>query len=496
MGKQDSDKMNASDWDDSRFSQISSGILSQYRNQRTVAKIMVSLILLVLAAVVIWALVSGIHGFSGQVKLNKEYKKAVSLFDRSSRAYDLEGLEDAKEAFLMLDSFKDADEYVVKAETEIEKLTTYQRMVTYYDARDYKQAFLALETILDYRDSHELALNLSQELYEGAEADIGNYAFEEAKKKLNMIPAYLTEEYEEAQTLCSNIDGMKTEYEKGQKYEQAVTLYSQGEIVKAQPLFMELGTYQDAASYLDQIGSTIYNNADKAYADKDYIGSYTNLGLIDEADEWSGYTSAAALKEQVKDEYISNVEAEATNILYSKGYNEFTSYIKAATNEIFTSSDVTALENQYRPDYLSELDPFDSFEWENAHSLASSGWSNMNLEFEDDVEDIYGNVHSHAMVGGGYANGYYLDGKYGRISGTLFILSGEKATEKYPVFISIKNGNGDTLYTAKMISGDGNVNFSVDIIGEEKIYIYFDGYDGDFVNSYYYGGVGDLALFK
>ena len=78
----------------------------------------------------------------------------------------------------------------------------------------------------------------------------------------------------------------------------------------------------------------------------------------------------------------------------------------------------------------------------------------------------------------------------------MFIIDGHRATEDRPVFIAIKNGDGEMLYTGKLMSGYDNLDFSVDVTGEEKIYIYFDGFYGNFIDSDFYGGAGEVALLK
>lgn len=488
--------MNSSDWDDSKFSQESLHILSQYRNKRAISKVIICVIMVLMMAFSGRALVKGIRGVSEQKAFNRRYKDAIKLYNSSCENYNLEGMCSARNEFISLDEFKDSVDYANNAEYEIERLNMYNDAYSYFVERKYNEAFSIFEFIIEYRNSKELASILANELYSDAELNIENAEYDAAKNKLNMIPVYLPDEYERAQSLYSQVDAIKTERENAANYESAICKYNAKDIEEAQKLFIKLDDYKNTKSYLDSIGQDIYNQAMALYNSKDYVQCYEKLELIDTQKEWSGYSQAITLKDDVKKEYVANVETNALQILDETGYRAFKEYVNGATNGIFTRNDAAVLLNAHKPEFLSDMDFFDSFEWQSADSLMASGWQNFDLYFEDDVKDTYGNYHSHSLLGGGCANGYYLGGKYTRITGTLFIIDGHRATEDRPVFIAIKNGDGEMLYTGKLMSGYDNLDFSVDVTGEEKIYIYFDGFYGNFIDSDFYGGAGEVALLK
>lgn len=442
------------------------------------------MIIVLLAAFSGRALIKGIHGLSEQKVFNKRHKATIMLYNASCEDYDLEGLCSARNEFISIGGFKDSDDYVNNVEYEIGRLNMYN------------DAFDSFEVILEYRDSEELASALANELYSDAELNIENEEYNTAKNKLNMIPVYLLDEYEKAQSLYSQVDVIKSERENTRKYESAICKYNEKDIVETQKLFIELGDYKNTRSYLDSIGQDIYNETKALYNSKDYVQCYEKLELIDTQKEWGGYSQAITLKDDEKEEYVADVETNALQILDEVGYRAFKEYVNGATNGIFTKNDVAALLNAHKLEFLSDMDFFDSFEWQSADSLMASGWQNYDLYFEDGVMDTYGNYHSHSLLGGGCANGYYLGGKYTRITGTLFIIDGHRATEDRPDFIAIKNGDGEMLYAGKLMSGYDNLEFSVDVTGEEKIYIYFDGFYGNFIDSDFYGGAGEVALLK
>lgn len=488
--------MNSSDWDDSLFSKTSSSLLEHYRNQKALGKAVVLIILIILLFTAFSVVFHGFQGVSEQKAKKKMYKAAVKLYENSLESYDMTGLCSARDQFLALSEYKDSAEYVGNVEQEISNLSAYNSAVSYYESRQYKKAFDAFSPIIEYRDSRDLASALAKELYSQAEENIQEEDYDSARKKLLLIPEYLVDEYDNARNLNKQIDGIKADRENAQKYQSAVDQYNANEIIKAQKLFIELGDYQDSKSYLQKIGENLYDQACYQYQAKEYLAAFEIIERIDSQMEWADCSLAMSLKQTLRTEYVEQVEAEALGILETSGYSSFKQFVKSSINGLFTSSEADAFLEAHKPQFLYELEAFDSFEWQGADSLAASGWQNSGLEFKDDVVDTFGNHHGNAMIGGGCANGYYLGGKYSRLTGTLFIIEDHSATVEQPVFIAVKNGNGEMLYSGKMMSGYDNLDFSVDVAGEEEIYIYFDGFYGNFFDSDYYGGVGELALIR
>ena len=78
----------------------------------------------------------------------------------------------------------------------------------------------------------------------------------------------------------------------------------------------------------------------------------------------------------------------------------------------------------------------------------------------------------------------------------MFVQEDCQATSDDPVFLLVRDGNGNDIYKQTLVSGYEPKSFSIDVSGIDDIVIYFDGYTGTFVDNYYYGAVGELALIK
>lgn len=288
-----------------------------------------------------------------------------------------------------------------------------------------------------------------------------------------------------------------TEDPRQETYEMACVAYNAENYETAQSLYMQIEDYKDSKSYLNEIGSYYYNQLDQLYKN----GEYDELaGVIELCDEKSEYPDGYKKTQKKKDMYISeiaeNVENEALNLLYSEGYDSFEKYVADSENGLFNSTAANTIIEAYKPVYVSSLTPYEEGEWQQAEKIADSGWSNRDLEFEDGVYDDAGNGHNNCLVGGGCSLAYHIGGKYSRLSGTMFVQQDNQATSDSPVFLLIRDGDGNDLYRDTLVSGYDPKYFSIDVTGIEDIVIYFDGFRGGFLDSYYYGGVGEMSLYK
>lgn len=288
-----------------------------------------------------------------------------------------------------------------------------------------------------------------------------------------------------------------TEDPRQETYEMACEAYNAENYETAQSLYMQIEDYKDSKSYLNEIGSYYYNQLDQLYKNGEYDES---AGVIELCDEKSEYPDGYKKTQKKKDMYISeiaeNVENEALNLLYSEGYDSFEKYVADSENGLFNSTAANTIIEAYKPVYVSSLTPYEEGEWQQAEKIADSGWSNRDLEFEDGVYDDAGNVHNNCLVGGGCSLAYHIGGKYSRLSGTMFVQQDNQATSDSPVFLLIRDGDGNDLYRDTLVSGYDPKYFSIDVTGIEDIVIYFDGFRGGFLDSYYYGGVGEMSLYK
>lgn len=288
-----------------------------------------------------------------------------------------------------------------------------------------------------------------------------------------------------------------TEDPQKETYETACESYSAGDYETAQSLYMEIEDYSDSKNYLNKIGAYYYKQLDSLYKDGKYDELVDIIEKCDEKAEYpDGYQKTIKKKDKYKSEFAEKIENEAANLLYSEGYDSFEKYVTDSENGLFDSTAANAIIEAYKPVYMSSLTPYDEGEWQQADKIADSGWSNRELEFEDGVYDDAGNVHNNCLVGGGCSLAYHIGGKYSLLTGTLFVQQDNQATNDSPVFLLIRDGDGNDLYRDTLVSGYESKYFSIDVSGIEDIVIYFDGFSGGFLDSYYYGGVGEMALIK
>ena len=427
----------------------------------------------------------------------KAYKEAIKNYEEGIENYDLDMLTKAYDSFVALGEYKDAPDYAVKAGSEKSKLSSYNQGLQSYNDGDYVEAFGHFDAILDYRDTMSYVNTMAAELYSRAETRIEEENYESAKNILIQIPSYATEYYDKAMTLYQNMTDIQTTKEMEAKYESALSLYNSGSYNTAQTLFMEVRDYYNVENELENIGNYYYGLLETYYASADYNNLFKTAEYIDSDREWSQYQKTKTLIAQAKTEYKTYVVNTANNIFATQGYAAVKEFVNGCINDAFSQGEANVMIEDKEPVMLSTLAPYDSWEWEGASSIAASGWSNRDFYFKDGVQDEDGNIHNNVLLGGGCAASYYVGGKdYSYITGSLFVVAGHKATVKKPIQLLITNGDGHELYRTDLYSGYGTQYFAVDISGQENITIYFNGYDGDFVNSDQYGAIGEIGFVK
>lgn len=426
---------------------------------------------------------------------NKEiYNSAVKLYETSFDKADLQGMENAYQQFAFLGDYKDAIFYTNKVKDDEEKIMGYNNGIIYFEDNRYKDAFDSFSDVRGLWDTDTYIVTMTELLYESASLDIDNHNYQDAKTKLGIIPEY-SDGYKKVQELYALIDGYEEEYNNSIIYADAVSLYESGEYIKAQGKFLDIPEYSDSYAYLENIGSNLYAAAQSEYATRNYGGCVDIIGYIDTSKEWSGHKNAIELRDTVKAEYKAEITIVASEKLRSECYAAMKEYVSECVNAAFTSSDATSLINEYKPIALSTLTPYEENAWQSAPYIASIGFSNQELYFEDGVRDCDGNTYSNVMLGGGYYSSYYLGGKYSFLTGTMFVLEGCQATTDKPVLLAVFNGDGEQMFYEEVLSGYGPKSFSIDVSGVEQISVYFDGFTGDFVwGNDVYGGVGDFSL--
>ena len=424
----------------------------------------------------------------------QNYKLAVKTYEESYEKADIQGMETAHKLFESLGDYKDAASYTNKVKGDLEKLVDYYDGIMYFENNSFKEAFDSFSDIRGFWDTDTYVKTMTETIFESVSADIDNHNYRDAKDKLGIIPEY-SNDYERAKKLLELINDYEEEYNFSLIYEDAVRLYESGEYTTAHSKFLDISEYSDASSYIDKIGSYIYEEAEREYQDKNYGGCIDMLDYIDTSKEWSEYKTAIDLKNTVKSEYKAIIINDASDKLRNEGFASMKEYIYSCVNAAFTNSDATSLINEYKPVALSSLTPYEENEWQSAPAIASIGFSNTKLYFEDGIRDCDDNIYSNVMLGGGYYSSYYLGGKYSYLTGTMFVLEGCQATTDKPVLLAVFDGDGERIFYEKVLSGYGPKSFSIDVKGLEKISVYFDGFEGDFVwGNDTYGGVGEFSL--
>ena len=427
----------------------------------------------------------------------KHYREAVKDYEEGVEEYNLDKLTNACNTFLSLGSYKDSEEYAVKAASEKNTLTTYNLGVESYNNEDYVKALNCFGKIVGYRDSMNYVNIMASELYSRAEQKIEEENYESARNTLLLIPSCAVDYYEKAQTLYQNMTDIQTAKEMEAKYQSALSLYDSGNYSSAQQLFIEVKNHYDVSAELDEIGNYYYGLLESYYTSGDYANLFKTSEYIDSDREWVQYEKTKSLVSQAKTEYKTYVINTANEIFKTQGYAEFKKFVNSCINDAFSQGEANSMIQDKEPVMLSTMSPYDSWEWEGASSIAASGWSNMDFYFKDQIQDEDGNIHNNVLLGGGCAATYYIGGKgYSYITGSLFVVAGHEATVKKPIQLLITNGDGQELYRTELYSGYGTQNFAVDISGQENITIYFNGYDGDFVNSDQYGAIGEIGFVK
>jgi hypothetical protein len=294
--------------------------------------------------------------------------------------------------------------------------------------------------------------------------------------------------------LYALVDGYEKDYNNSIVYAEAVSYYESGNYLMAQKDFLEISDYSDSALYLDDVGSKIYSSAKNNYDNKQYGDCVELLNNIDASSKWKNYTDALTLEESAKSEYRGQIEENAKERLCNEGYDAMKEYVNGCVNAAFTSSEASSIINTYKPVALSTLTPFEEKSWQAAPKLASTGFSNAELYFENGIRDCDGNTYSNTMLGGGYYSSYYLGGEYSYLVGTMFVLENCQATTDKPVILAVFTGDGERLFYDEVLSGYGPKSFSIDVSGVESISVYFDGFQGDIWENDVYGGVGEFSL--
>ena len=486
-----------SGWDNKKDSSLTHAFrVYKEMNQKQKTIVIVILIAFILIDIKIF---SSIAGRFGEDKDNKaKYKEAIACYEEAIESYDMELLDEANQMFLDLNYYEDSHEYITNIENEKNNLTIYNEAMALWQEEKYVEAFDKFEMIIDYRDSLTNINSMAATLYADAEAMIEEERYDTASNILLRIPESSTEYYALAQEMYNSMSDIKSVKNKEKKYESAMTYYNAGNYEDAQPLFIDVRKQYDVSIQLDTIANYYYGIGESCYANGDYDGFFNAMDKIDSEREWTEYEKVIAYIEQVKGEYKTLVTENASSILLTQGYGAFKEYVNDSINLGFSQGDANTLLNDKKPVMLSTLSPYDSWEFKENEEIMDLGWSSRELQFDYGIRDVAGNQHSDVMMGGGCAAAYYIgDSDYSMLTGSVFIVEGCNATVDKPVQLLIRNDEGVTLYRCELLSGYSTEYFAIDVSGEDKILIYFNGFEGHTLSEDdWYGGVGEFCFIK
>ncbi len=472
--------------------------LKLYNNTNKTNKRIIFIVIVIFIILDISVFVSIIGKFNNLKLNNEDYKSAVNYYEIAVDSNDIEMLDEASNMFIELNGFKDSNDYVVAIEEEKNKIVLYEEAVDLYAQKDYELAFEKFEAIIDYRDSQIYIDNMAAELYADAEGMIEEERYDTAKNILLRIPESSSEYYALAQEKYNSMSDIKASKEKEKKYNSAMSLYQNGNYEESQVLFIEVRKDYDVTEELNTIAEYYYAIGESCYNNGDYDGFFEAMDKIDSEREWQEYENVTSYIEEVKQEYKTYIGNTAETILVSQGYGALKEFVNGCVNKGFSQSDADSIINSKKPIMLSSLSPYDSWEFKENENIMQVGWSTRELEFDYGVRDVNGTLYSDVMMGGGYACAYYIgDSGYSMLTGSVLIIEGCSATVDKPVQLLICNDEGEILYRCELLSGYQTEYFAIDVSGEDKILIYFNGFEGHTLEEDdWYGGVGEFGFIK
>ena len=436
---------------------------------------------------------------AGKVKASSQvsatYKAAVKDYENGRDNYDIKLIEQAYNGFSEVKDYKDSEEYMNKISEEKSLMEEYEVALSNYETEDYAGALVGFHNLGNYRDSEKNIKTISDSLYSNGKSKMDSKEYDEARKLLLMIPEY-ADTYEDAQGLLASIDDKQESDALEKAYQDAVGKFNSEDYIGAQSAFIKIRDYSNSEDYIDQIGSRYYALAQDSYDNGDYSSCLEAISHIDSEGEWKNYNDALTLKDSFETEYKKYVEETARQKLDDEGYAAFDEFVNSSTNEFYSKNEADTLLNNYKPIYLCDMTAYDKGTYEDDPTFPARGTFIYDLYYEDYLYDEEGNCHKNCLTGGGSYLTYHLGGEYNTLSGNMFVLQDGQATIDRPVFLCVRDGDGNELYRESLYSGFGNKSISIDVTNVEDITIIFSGkYEGLF-SSYWYGAIGELCLLK
>lgn len=423
------------------------------------------MVIAIVSAVAVIAVVIGVISNSNKLS---SYNKAMEL-------YSMGQYEEARAAFNDLGDYSDAATYVSTIDNFlIERQGKYEKGISYYEKGAYSECIISLVDISDYLDSADYIEKSVDGIYQQATEFYDAGEFEQAKELLGKIPNGSTKDMD-VELLLADIEEIIIEQTNAANYEQAKGYYDSGDYEMAQRLFTSLGNYGDSTTYLTSIGNIYYNQANSLYKQGEYVQCGDLLTHIDTMEEWREYALAQDLFTQAKDSYQSIVAKNAKAISRNEDNSAMSTYIDGMVCNLLSTDEANALkENCYvNKVALSTIEPYVG---------ELSAYSQ-----ESYRTDTLGNVYSYTLLGaspesrGEQSATYYINNQYTVFGATVAVKKKDSIGENQYGTIRLY-GDGRLLWSDEEIKATTKpYSIEVDVSGvtDLKIEMYATGNMGD-----------------
>jgi len=404
-----------------------------------------------------------------KARLNK-YNNAIALMEQGD-------YEEASAEFQKLGNYSDAKQYLEKIDMLIsERNTAYKNGKEYYENARYDMAINEFIKCKNYEDSNDYINKASNAIYDQAQTEYDSGNYEKAKNLLSLIPENV-DIYSKSVVLSTNVDNEIQAQKNADNYAIAVSKYENGEYEEAQKYFIQLDNYSDSSKYLTDIGSILYSKAEECLTNNEIAEGVRILDLIDEESEWNQYSIAVELRQKTVDDYLDNLQENATAIYKKEGLDALNSYLTENTQPFISTETISSIKN----DIMQNNQPVQPVSLLDVHVFKTEN-SNGNLYIDDwikgkDYDNLGNSDYSGIKYYVSYTKPawetctYLIDAEYYTLSGYFSLHEDfkDKTDESNWAVLSIY-GDGVCLYTSPTLRGGVQpISFSIDISGVKEL---------------------------
>ena len=294
-----------------------------------------------------------ILGFIGEHKDEVVYQEAMQIYREASSSYDLDGLDDARKKLEQIQDmdYRDTREMMEKIPEEIDSIKSYNNGSRYYEDGRYDMAFPCFEKIQGYREVDMMINKMIERVNYESDDYLAKGEFASAIYELDIIPEYLTDEYQKAQKRKKEILQIQKDLETKRMYDKGVEHFAKREYLRAQEMFVKVSDDIDVSEYMNYIGEVFYTSAMDLFTagDGDYYGCYKKIvkSRIDQKKYWDSYERAVILRDSAVEAYKAEIELEAARRYYENGFGAAKAYLSENICEIYSRNDMEACLTQY-----------------------------------------------------------------------------------------------------------------------------------------------------